>query len=62
LSGKFKDASEGFLGRSTVADWNWVPTGSMKPTILEGDMVFVNKLPYDLTVPVMLSRGGSPKW
>jgi signal peptidase I len=28
-----------------------VPTGSMKPTILEGDRVFVNKLAYDLKVP-----------
>jgi len=28
-----------------------VPTGSMKPTIVEGDRVFVNKLAYDLKVP-----------
>src|SRR5437870_11408689 len=26
-------------------------SGSMKPTILEGDRVFVNKLAYDLKVP-----------
>ncbi|MDA0977269.1 MAG: signal peptidase I [Proteobacteria bacterium] len=37
--------------RSAVADWNQVPTGSMKPTILEGDRVVVNKLAYDLKVP-----------
>jgi signal peptidase I len=37
--------------RSAIADWNDVPTGSMKPTILEGDRVFVNKLAYDLRVP-----------
>src|SRR5215217_8297714 len=37
--------------RSTIADWNDVPTGSMKPTILEGDRIFVNKLAYDLKVP-----------
>ena len=37
--------------RSAVADWNDVPTGSMKPTILEGDRVVVNKLAYDLKVP-----------
>ena len=36
--------------RSAVAGWNWVPSGSMKPTILEGDLVFVNKLAYDLRV------------
>jgi signal peptidase I len=35
--------------RSSLADWSDVPTGSMKPTILEGDRVFVNKLAYDLT-------------
>jgi signal peptidase I len=34
-----------------VADWNDVPTGSMKPTILEGERIFVNKLAYDLKVP-----------
>jgi len=37
--------------RSSLADWNDVPTGSMKPTIIEGDRVFVNKLAYDLKVP-----------
>src|SRR5579863_8085829 len=40
-----------FAIRSAVADWNDVPTGSMKPTILEGDRIFVNKLAYDLRVP-----------
>jgi signal peptidase I len=40
-----------FAARSSFADWNTVPTGSMKPTILEGDRVFVNKLAYDLKVP-----------
>jgi signal peptidase I len=37
--------------RSSLADWNDVPSGSMKPTILEGDRIFVNKLAYDLKVP-----------
>lgn len=40
-----------FAIRSSLADWNDVPTGSMKPTIQEGDRVFVNKLAYDLKVP-----------
>src|SRR5580692_251032 len=40
-----------FAIRSAIADWNDVPTGSMKPTIIEGDRVFVNKLAYDLKVP-----------
>lgn len=42
--------------RSAVADWNDVPTGSMKPTILEGDRIFVNKLAYDLKVPFTTTR------
>lgn len=37
--------------RSAVADWNEVPTGSMKPTIIEGDRIFVNKMAYDLRLP-----------
>ena len=40
-----------FSVRSSFADWNNVPTGSMKPNILEGDRIFVNKLAYDLKVP-----------
>src|SRR5438094_1322663 len=40
-----------FSIRSSLADWNDVPTGSMKPTIIEGDRIFVNKLAYDLKVP-----------
>src|SRR3954467_3698458 len=37
--------------RSAIADWNIVPTGSMNPTIIEGDRIFVNKLAYGLKVP-----------
>ncbi len=37
--------------KSAIVDWNWVPSGSMKPTILEGELVLVNKLAYDLKVP-----------
>ena len=37
--------------RSAVADWSDVPTGSMKPTIVEGDRIFVNKMAYDIRVP-----------
>jgi signal peptidase I len=40
-----------FSLRSSLADWNSVPTGSMQPTILVGDRVLVNKLAYDLKVP-----------
>lgn len=38
--------------RSALADWNVVPSGSMKPTILEGDRILVNKLAYDLRIPL----------
>jgi len=40
-----------FSIRSSLADWNDVPSGSMEPTILVGDRVLVNKLAYDLKVP-----------
>jgi signal peptidase I len=37
--------------KSAIADWNDVPTGSMEPTILAGDRIFINKLAYDLKIP-----------
>ncbi|MFN7976282.1 MAG: signal peptidase I [Acidobacteriota bacterium] len=37
--------------RSAFADWNDVPSGSMKPTILIGDRIFVNRMAYDVRVP-----------
>lgn len=37
--------------RSAVADWYSVPTGSMQPTIKEGDRIVVNKTAYDLRLP-----------
>ena len=49
--------------RSALADWNVVPTGSMKPTIVEGDRILVNKLAYDLKLPlthISLHRFGDP--
>lgn len=53
----------GFV-RTAVADWNPVPTGSMRPTILEGDVVFVNRLAYDLKLPLtdrILVHLGEPR-
>jgi len=50
--------------KSAVADLNDIPTGSMKPTILEGDRIFINKLAYDLKIPyttVHLARWADPK-
>jgi len=50
--------------RSAIADWNDVPTGSMIPTILKGERIFVNRLAYDLKVPytrLRLATWGDPK-
>jgi len=38
--------------RSAIADWNAVPTGSMNPTIVEGDRILVDKLAYDFNLPL----------
>jgi len=49
--------------RGAIADWHPVPTGSMKPTILEGDVVLQNKLAYDLKIPftdIKLANLGEP--
>ena len=40
-----------FVMRSVFADWNHVPSASMKPTLLEGDHIFVNKMAYDIRFP-----------
>ncbi len=50
--------------RSAVADWNDVPSGSMRPSILEGDRIFVNKLAYDLRLPfshIVVATLGEPQ-
>ena len=50
--------------RSAVADWNDVPTGSMEPTILPGDRIFINKLAYDLKIPFTtyhIAEWGNPQ-
>ena len=50
--------------RSAIADWNQVPSGSMIPSILEGDRIVVDKLAYELRVPftfVRVARWGDPE-
>jgi len=52
------------LFRTAVADWNPIPSGSMRPTLLEGDVVLVNRLAYDLKLPmtdVVLLPLGEPQ-
>ena len=55
----------GFLFfRTAIADWNPVPSGSMRPTILEGDVVFVERVAYDWKLPltdISLRRTGEPR-
>ena len=49
--------------RSSLADWNEVPSRSMMPTILPGDRIYVNKLAYGLRVPFSrwwIARWGEP--
>jgi signal peptidase I len=53
-----------FASRSSFADWYLVPTGSMQPTIVEGDRIFVDKMAYRLEVPftdIEIMQTGQPK-
>ncbi len=50
--------------RTAVADWNPIPSGSMRPNLLEGDVIFVNRLAYNLKVPltdIVLAELGEPQ-
>jgi signal peptidase I len=69
---KFLRENRGFLlfmflfgiFRTAIADWNPIPSGSMHPNLLEGDVVFVNRLAYDLKLPLtdkILAHMGEPQ-
>jgi signal peptidase I len=50
--------------RTAVADWNPIPSSSMRPNLLEGDVVFVNRLAFDLKLPLtdrILTHMGEPR-
>ena len=50
--------------RTAIADWNPIPSASMHPNLLEGDVVFVNRLAFDLKVPltdVIVAHTGDPR-
>jgi signal peptidase I len=38
--------------RTAIADWNPIPSGSMRPNLLEGDVVLVDRLAYDFKLPL----------
>lgn len=38
--------------RTAIADWNPIPSGSMRPNLLEGDVVLVNRLAFDFKLPL----------
>lgn len=67
----FKD-NRGFIAflicfgffRLAIADWNPIPSGSMRPTLVEGDVVLVNRLAYDFKFPlsdISLLETGTPQ-
>ncbi len=50
--------------RTAVADWNPIPSASMHPNLLEGDVVFVNRLAFDVRIPltdIVLAHIGDPQ-
>jgi len=70
--GRWASTNKGFLVfllcfgifRTAIADWNPIPSGSMRPNLLEGDVVFINRLAYNVKVPltdVVLARTGEPQ-
>ena len=57
-------AGVSFPLRSALADWYQVPSGSMRPTILEGDRILVSNLAFGLRIPfttVWIARWAAPK-
>lgn len=49
-----------FLGmamfRTAVADWSYVPSGSMEPTMFPGDVLLVNKIALGPSIPFTQGR------
>jgi signal peptidase I len=69
---KWMRANKGFIlflmlfgiFRTAVADWNPIPSASMHPNLLEGDVVFVNRLAYNVKLPltdIVLGTTGEPQ-
>lgn len=52
------------LFRTAIADWNPIPFSSMRPNLLEGDVVLVNRLAYNVKLPltdVIVARIADPQ-
>ena len=50
--------------RTAVADWNHVPSGSMEPTLFDGDWIWVDKTSYGPSIPftdIRILRFGGPE-
>lgn len=50
--------------RTAVADWSPIPSASMRPNLLEGDVVFINRLAYSVKVPltdIVIAHTGEPQ-
>jgi signal peptidase I len=50
--------------KSAIVDWEYVPTGSMMPSIVPVELVLVNRLAYDLKIPFTtrhLATWGDPR-
>lgn len=50
--------------RLAIADWNPIPSGSMRPTLLEGDVVLINRLAYNVKLPLtdtVVAELGAPQ-
>lgn len=71
-TGSWLRANKGFLMflllfgvfRTAVADWNPIPSASMQPNLLEGDVVLVNRLAFNVKLPltdIVLRHTGEPQ-
>jgi signal peptidase I len=50
--------------RTAMADWSPIPSASMHPNLLEGDVVLINRLAFNVKLPltnVVLAHTGEPQ-